>query len=316
MRGRRWDNPGPPNSAHPAPKTRAISAMSEALTLTPQMMVVLGLLAFTIFLFVSEIVTVDVAAVTVMVVLGLLTLVPGLESLVDVKHLFDGFASNAVISIIAVMIIGFGLDKTGLMSKVASFILKRGGTTEARIIPMISGTVGFISSFMQNVGAAALFLPVVSRISARTSIPMSRLLMPMGFCAILGGTVTMVGSSPLILLNDLLPKDMPKFELFDVTPIGLVLVATGIIYFVLAGRFVLPTMKSEGASAEDTMDYLHRTYGLEVELAEMVLPAGSPLEGQDIATVERTQKIRIIALARGSDLRVAPARLPPSGTYR
>lgn len=143
--------------------------MNEALTLTPQMMVVLGLLAFTIFLFVSEIVTVDVAAVTVMVLLGLLTLVPGLESLVDVRHLFDGFASNAVISIIAVMIIGFGLDKTGLMSKVASLILKRGGTTEARIIPMISGTVGLISSFMQNVGAAALFLPVVSRISARTT---------------------------------------------------------------------------------------------------------------------------------------------------
>lgn len=78
---------------------------------------------------------------------------------------------------------------------------------------------------------------------------MSRLLMPMGFCAILGGTVTMVGSSPLILLNDLLPKDMAKFELFDVTPIGLALVATGIIYFVLAGRYVLPAVKTEGASA-------------------------------------------------------------------
>jgi hypothetical protein len=109
-----------------------------------------------------------------------------------------------VISIIAVMIIGAGLDKTGIMSRVAAFIMRIGGSTEARIIPLISGTVGVISSFMQNVGAAALFLPVVSRISARTGLPMSRLLMPMGFCAILGGTMTMVGSSPLILLNDLI----------------------------------------------------------------------------------------------------------------
>ena len=78
----------------------------------------------------------------------------------------------AVISIIAVMIIGAGLDKTGLMSKIAAVILKHGGKSEARIIPIVSSSVGLISSFMQNVGAAALFLPVVSRISVRTEIPL------------------------------------------------------------------------------------------------------------------------------------------------
>ncbi len=171
----------------------------EPISLTIEMMVVLGLLAFTIFLFVSEIVRVDLAGLLVMVVLGGLSYLPGLGDLADVTHLFDGFASNAVISIIAVMIIGAGLDKTGLMNKVAAVILKFGGSTEARIVPVISGTVGFISSFLQNVGAAALFLPVVARISSRTEIPLGRLLMPMGFCAILGGTMTMVGSSPLIL---------------------------------------------------------------------------------------------------------------------
>ncbi|MCK4676483.1 MAG: SLC13 family permease, partial [Gammaproteobacteria bacterium] len=143
------------------------------------------LLVLTIYLFAFEIVGVDVAAASVMVLLGLTSLLApfmGLEQgLVDNKHLFDGFSSNAVMSIIAVMIIGAGLDKTGIMSKVAAFILKVGGTTETRIIPIISATVGFISSFMQNVGAAALFLPVVSRISARSGLPMSRLLMPMGF---------------------------------------------------------------------------------------------------------------------------------------
>ena len=214
---------------------------------------VAGLLFFTIYLFIFEIVKVDEAAVTIMVLLGvssLLAPVMGLEQgLVDTHHLFDGFASNAVMSIIAVMIIGAGLDKTGLMSKVAAYILQVGGTSESRIIPIVSGTVGIISSFMQNVGAAALFLPVVSRISARSGLPMSRLLMPMGFTAILGGTVTMVGSSPLILLNDLiltsnraLPiyQQMKTYDLFAVTPVGLALVATGIIYFVLAGKYVLP----------------------------------------------------------------------------
>ncbi len=204
----------------------------ENLTLTTEMVVVLALLGFTIFLFVSEVVRVDVAAISVMVLLGLLSLVPGLAGLTDPDQLFAGFASNAVISIIAVMIIGAGLDRTGVMHRVAAFILQVGGTTEKRIIPTVSGTVGMISSFMQNVGAAALFMPVMSRISNRLNIPLSRLLMPMGFAAIVGGTITMVGSSPLILLNDLLPAGMEPFSLFDVTPIGLALLASAIVYFV------------------------------------------------------------------------------------
>ena len=109
-----------------------------------------------------------------------------------------------MVSIIAVMIMGAGLDRTGIMTQLAGYILRVGGHTEQRVVPIISGTVGVISCFMQNIGAAALFLPVVGRISTRTGIPLSRLLMPMGFCAILGGTMTMVGSIPLILLNDLI----------------------------------------------------------------------------------------------------------------
>lgn len=178
--------------------------MMETLGLTTEMIIVLILLGVTVFLFVSEIVRVDVAAMLIMVTLGVLSAIPGLQGLADPRHLFDGFASNAVISIIAVMIIGAGRDRTGVLSHVACWIMRVGGTTDTRIMLLISSIVGVISSFMQNVGAAALFLPVVSRISVRTDLSMSLLLMPMGFCAILGGTMTMVGSSPLILLNDLI----------------------------------------------------------------------------------------------------------------
>ena len=270
---------------------------------------VIAVLVLTIYLFAFEVVGVDVAAASVMVLLGLSSLLAplmGLEQgLVDTKHIFDGFSSNAVMSIIAVMIIGAGLDRTGIMNKVASFILKVGGTTEGRIIPIISGTVGIISSFMQNVGAAALFLPVVSRISARSGLPMSRLLMPMGFTAILGGTVTMVGSSPLILLNDLiltsnraLPSEhqMDTWGLFSVTPIGLALVATGIIYFLLAGRFVLPVAnKSNKGKSADPMQYFREVYNIDYSLYEIVVPDGSELIGQKLDDVETKYRIRIIA---------------------
>ncbi len=282
------------------------------------------ILVLTIYLFAFEVVGVDVAAATVMVLLGLTSLLApamGLEQgLVDNKHLFEGFSSNAVISIIAVMIIGAGLDKTGVMTKVAALILKVGGTTESRIIPIISATVGFISSFMQNVGAAALFLPVVSRISARSGLPMSRLLMPMGFTAILGGTMTMVGSSPLILLNDLiltsnrtLPDNhqMETWGLFSVTPVGIALIATGIIYFVIAGRFVLPKTKSESSTiGTDPMTYFHDVYGLDYNINEVVVTDDSDLIGQSLGDVETTYRIRVIATKRsGEETRVGPGTI-------
>ena len=287
---------------------------------------VVVILMLTIYLFVFEIVDIDVAAISIMVLLGLSSLfapIMGLsEGLVDNKHLFDGFSSNAVMSIIAVMIIGAGLDKTGLMGKVSNFILNIGGTSENRIIPIISGTVAIISSFMQNVGAAALFLPVVSRISSRAKLPMSRLLMPMGFCAILGGTVTMVGSSPLILLNDLIEtsngtlpegQKMELWTLFSTTPVGLALVATGILYFVIFGRFVLPASKKNsdgGSDAEDTMDYFNDVYGLDYQMHEVVVTEASPLIDKKLDDIEDVYDIRIIATKLpGQETRVGPGAL-------
>ncbi len=289
--------------------------------LTVEMIWVLSILAFTIYLFVSEVVRVDVAAIIVMVFLGLTTVIPGVPDLIDSSKLFDGFGSNAVISIIAVIIIGAGLDKTGVMGVVAAFILRVGGTTEKTIIPIISGTVGFISSFMQNVGAAALFLPVVSRISARSGIPLSRLLMPMGFCAICGGTMTMIGSSPLILLNDLIvtsnetlvAQGLPKmniFSMFSVAPIGAAMIITGILYFMIAGRYVLPAGKDKVlTSSESTVDYLKRIYGVDYALNELHVTADSLLLGKTLDEIEIGNRLRIVAIKSGDRFKLAPSGL-------
>lgn len=294
--------------------------MIEQLTLNTEMLLVMGLLVITIILFAFEILRVDVAATCVMVMLGLSTLIPGIGNIISKEDLFSGFSSNAVISVIAVMIIGAGLDKTGLMNTLASVIMNKGGKTEQRIIPLISGTVAIISSFMQNIGAAALFLPVVSRISARTDIPVSRLLMPMGFCAILGGTVTMIGSSPLILLNDLLissnktlPAElqMDTFGLFSVTPIGIALVITGIVYFIVAGRFVLPSSKNSDSNRTSRVsDYFEKLYGIKGELFEVRISDASPQVGMSIHQVEENNPNTplMLALYSGDVVKIPPDR--------
>ncbi|MCW8871524.1 MAG: SLC13 family permease [Xanthomonadales bacterium] len=287
--------------------------MESGLTLTGDMVLVLVVLSATIGLFVSELVRVDIAAILVMVVIGLLQLVP-------TGQLFNGFASNAVISIIAVMILGAGLDRTGVMTVVSAWILKIGGNSVTRITTLVSVTVGLISSMMQNVGATALFMPVMSRVSARTQIPQSRLLMPMGFCAILGGTVTMVGSSPLILLNDLienanasLPPGVPTlqtFHLFDVTPIGVALLLAGIVYFLVGGKFLLPSAKEKASGVPArTQTYFADVYGIKGDVYELLVTVDSPLVGMSIREAEQIAGAPLLLAIRNTE---EPRLAPPS----
>jgi di/tricarboxylate transporter len=276
--------------------------------LTPDMVLVLAILAGTIVLFVTEIVRIDVAAILVMVVVGLTGLIPTAD-------VFAGFSSNAVISIIAVMILGAGLDRVGVMRDVAAFLLRVGGEAERRVLVSISSTVGGISAFMQNIGAAALFLPVVERITERTGIAASRLLMPMGFAAILGGTLTLVASGPLILLNDLLASsaanldiDIEPLGLFAPTPIGIVLLVAGIALFAVAGRWLLPTVSADRESGTSLPD-VAATYGLDRAMRPVWVPEDSPVTHHDVERLEAQAPGVLVAAVSGSEgVQVAPPR--------
>ncbi len=228
---------------------------------------VMIVLIMAILLFIFEWVRVDVVGIIMMVILPLL-------GLVTPKEAISGLSSNAVVSIIAVIIIGAGLDKTGAMNVLARILLRFAGKSESRIMLLISGTVAFISSFMQNIGAAALFMPAAKRICKQTSIPVSRILMPMGFLAIIGGCVTLIGSSPLILLNDVMKITDPQvtpFGLFAVTPVGLALVFAALGYFLVLGRLVLPSGQGEEMSGPMSSS-LMRTYRDIGSLREIQIP--------------------------------------------
>jgi di/tricarboxylate transporter len=276
--------------------------------LTSEMLIMLAVLVSAIVLFVTEIVRIDIAAMAILVVVGLL-------GLVGPQDLFSGFSSNAVISVIAIMMLGAGLDRVGVMRRVAAFLFRIGGSTEQRITALISGTVAGISAFMQNIGAAALFLPVTERLAQRTGIPISRLLMPMGFAAILGGTITLVASGPLILLNDLLAAssrqmgvEIEPFGLFAPTPIGLLLTVSGILLFVLFGRWLLPSVPP-GATLRPTLPQWMEQYGLKRELRPVRVPPGSPLVGQTVEAIEANSgRSYLTALIDDEGLRIAPAR--------
>ena len=131
--------------------------------MTLDIALVLSVLGVTIFLFVSELLRVDVIAILIMISLAWLRLVKPAEA-------FSGLASNAVVSIIAVMILGYGVDRSGVMNRITRPIMRVAGSSERRLISMVSGAVGALSAFMQNIGAAALFLPALVKISRNMKI--------------------------------------------------------------------------------------------------------------------------------------------------
>jgi di/tricarboxylate transporter len=265
--------------------------------LTPEIVVALCLLSLAVVLLVTEVLRIDVAALVVLVALGFSSAVPGVEPILPASMLFDGFSSNAVMSIIATMIIGTGLDRTGIMSYVASWILAGGGNSERRIVGMLSASAAVLSGFVQNIGAAALFLPVASRIARLSGLPVSRILMPMGFCVMMGGSITLVGSSSLVMLNDLvlssnssLPADkqMQPFHLFEVAPVGIALTLTGLLFFIALGRYLLPAINNnEERRTTRTNEYFKQVYGMSGELYALQVTIDSPLVGMTILQMER-----------------------------
>jgi len=270
--------------------------------MTPEIAVVLSLIAASSILLVSEKLRADVVAILVMLATAWLGLVTPSEA-------FSGLASNAVMAVIAVMILSNGLDRSGVTLHLARPILRLAGQSEARTIVLLSAAVGTLSAFMQNVGAAALFLPALLRLSRSKGLSLPRTLMPVGFAAILGGCLTMVGSGPLIILNDLLrQRNLQPYGLFAVTPLGLALLAAGIGYFLFLGRRLLPAATSvpdRGHQKE-----LIEAWKLPSTIWYFAIPSSSSLEGKtrEGARLWEDYNLHLLVLDEGGDVLYAPWR--------
>ena len=284
--------------------------------LTTDMIIVFSLLGLAIILFIFDLLRVDLVGLLMMVLLPL-------TGVVSPEQAVAGLSSNAVVSIIAVMIIGAGLNKTGAMNLVAAQIIKIAGSSERRIMIVVSFTVAIISSFMQNIGAAALFLPATMRISRHLNISASRILMPMGFCAITGGCLTLVGSSPLIMLNDLMAawwQNNPDavsntpfvpLKLLSITPIGIALLLGILAYFSLFGKKLLPV--DACALDEDCLDKrLQDIYGAVVGQGyELEVPNFFPPQTLKELELRPKYKITVVGIAkkRGMVKNLSPTAL-------
>ena len=290
--------------------------MDSALTLTTDMKLVLGLVGLTMVLFLFDRIRPDVVALVVLVLLGL-------TGLVAPEDLFGGFAGNAVMSIMATMILGAGLERTGALNRLAGWLLRRANGSERKLMFLTSAIAGLNSSIMQNPAVMALYLPVASRLSARTGVALSRMLLPIAAAIVMGGALTMVGNSPLILLNDLLVSananlpsgaaSLAPLKMFAPLPIGLALLTLSLAYFRWRGNRLLGDEDgSSGVTPGRTQSYFAQAYGIDGDVYELTVSADSPLVGMTLGEAESLPGTPLVLALKSSD----EARLAPPADAR
>ncbi|HCL6397850.1 TPA: SLC13 family permease [Klebsiella pneumoniae] len=237
---------------------------------------VLSLLAIAVVLFATGKVRMD--AIALMVIVAFV-----LSGTLTLNEAFSGFSDPNVILIAALFIIGDGLVRTGVATKMGAWLVSVAGNSETKMLIYLMLTVAGLGAFMSSTGVVAIFIPVVLSVSARMNTSPSRLMMPLSFAGLISGMMTLVATPPNLVVNsELLREGLHGFSFFSVTPIGLAVLILGIVYM-LAVRFMLKT--DNGDSARDgrkrsTFRDLIREYHLTGRARRLAIRPGSPMIGQ------------------------------------
>ena len=257
------------------------------------------LLMVMVYFFMTEKLPVDLTAF-----LGLAVLI--LTGYLSPEEGFTGFASSAVITMLSIFIVSGALLHTGLADLIGSRVHTMLGSREIPLIVTIMLVAGVLSAFMNNIAATAVLLPAVAGIARRARLSPSRLFMPLAFGAILGGTTTSVGTPPNILAVSMLQeRGLEPFNLFDFTPVGVVLLISGILFMVTIGRKLLPERALRDPSEGPDLTQI---YELQEQLFSIRIPPNSPLDGRSLGQTRlgTALGVQVVAILRDGKRQLAP----------
>ncbi len=264
--------------------------------MTVEIAVVFAILAATIVLFVSDRLRLDVTAM-----LALMALV--LSGILTPAEATAGFGDTTVLLIAALFVVGDGLLQTGVAEALGRWLGRIAGTSELRILVTTMLVVAPLSAFISSTGTVAIMLPVVVAVARRAGVSPSKLLIPMGYAALIGGMLTLIGTPPNIVASEALAAaGRAPFGFFSFTPIGALVLGVAVVFVAVVGRQLLPARVAPAAQGQPRSDQqplseLIRAYGVEGALTRLRVPPGSPLVGRSIAESELTTRYGVTVLA-------------------
>jgi len=245
--------------------------------MTPDILTVFIILVTAVIFLVTEWIPMEVTA---LLVLGAVAL----AELVSPEDALSGFSNPAVITVWAVFILSGGLTRTGVANVIGRIVLRLSGQREALRISVIMICAGGLSALMNNVAVAALMMPVVMDIARQTATPASRLLLPLAYGSLLGGLTTQIGTPPNILVSEALRENgLEPFALFDYTPVGLAVMAAGVVFMTVIGRRLLPERDLQKDPADTSVLSLQEQYCLNERMFRIHVPDHSELVGKTLA---------------------------------
>ncbi|MGB7295774.1 MAG: SLC13 family permease [Candidatus Aminicenantales bacterium] len=236
----------------------------------------------------------DIVAVMALLLATIAGIVPADEA-------FLGFGHPAVITVVAVLILGRGLTNSGLVDELAHQLSKVGKKPWVQVVSLTS-VVAFLSAFINNVGAIAIILPVAVQIARKNKRSPFYLLMPIAFGSLLGGLTTMIGTPPNIIIALARAKTgSPPFGMFDFTPVGLGVAVAGIVFISVVGWRLVPERKGQASREE--------LFHIEDYLTEVRVSKGSPLAGAQLSALSQFKdvEVNVIGIARGKRRIIAPS---------
>ncbi len=266
-----------------------------------QALAVIAIVLIMIFCFVTEVIPVDTTALLVMTVLITTGLVTPLEGI-------SGFANEATITILALFVIGAGLDNSGAINYLGKKLQRFFLNDEWIVMALLMLLVGFFSAFMNNTAIVVVFIPILLRISRVTELSSNRLLMTLSFAAMMGGATTVMGTSTNLLVSSMARESgLDGFKIFEFTPIGVLLFLGFFVFMLLVGRFLIPERKSGKLSS---------AYQLKDFVTEFIVPKNSPLVGKtlgslpffndpDVTVIEVIRESKTLWLPRGNEQMLA-----------
>jgi len=223
-----------------------------------------------------------------------------LTNIITPNEALAGFSNSVVIMIAGLFIVGAGIFNTGLADTIGYHLIKLGGNNENRLFVIILLTVGIFSAFMSNTGTVAILLPVVVSVALTINVSPAKFLMPLAFASSLGGVLTLIGTPPnLVASQTLIENDYKGLHFFQLTPIGLIALISGIIFLMTIGKRLLPqtgeTLREQTTSLSPKQ--LAGIYKVYHSLHLVEVPKDSPIINQTLAQLDLTTKLGITVVA-------------------
>jgi di/tricarboxylate transporter len=260
--------------------------------MTGEMIVVLVILGGAIVLFASDRVRLDVVAIMVLLALVL-------SGVLTVEESLAGFSDSVVIMIAGLFVVGEALAMTGIAFTIGKWLLRVGGTSEKRLIPLIMVVVAAVGAFMSSTGVVAIFIPIVIAIADGTGLSRGWLMMPLAFAALISGMMTLIATPPNLIVNgELRTAGLEPFGFFAFTPFGVVILVAAIVYMLIAGRYLLKVPAATAATARGgrTLSDLVQSYALGDRFRRLRVRSGSPLIGRTIGQLKLRTLFGVVAV--------------------